>query len=268
MGSNAITTVKNRIFEDFLMPSRLGEYEQMLKCALEHEYQTYSILQFWKITEGGKKLPPGNILILRHDIDTDVSTAEQMWNIENSLHVTSTYYFRLSTLDIQLMKRIEGAGSEASYHYEELAAICKRDRLRSLEEIQRRLHDIRELFSQNIKQLRERTGLPMRSVASHGDFMNRKLGVRNVLILQDTDFRKEVDIDVEAYDGSAMNLVESQYTDIPYPTFWKPSDPQSAFKNNVRVVYILVHPRHWRTAVIENLTDDIRRLYEQIRYSI
>jgi hypothetical protein len=268
MGANAITTVKNRIYEDFLMPSRLGEYEQLLKCALEHEYHTYSILQFWKITEGGKKLPPGNVLIIRHDIDTDVTTAEQMWNIENALHVTSTYYFRLSTLDIQLMKRIEEAGSEASYHYEELAAICKRDRLRTPDEVQSRLHDIRELFSQNLKQLRERTGLPMRSVASHGDFINRKLGIRNVLILQDTNFRKEVDIDVEAYDGSAMNLVESQYTDIPYPMFWKPSDPMSAFKNNVRVVYILVHPRHWRTAIIENLTDDIRRLYEQIRYSI
>ena len=268
MGSNAITTIKNRIFADFFMPSRLGEFEQLLKCALEHEYRTYSLLQFWRMTEGEKKLPPGNTLLLRHDVDTDVATAERMWEIENSLSVKSTYFFRLSTLNIKLMKRIEDAGSEASYHYEEVATICKRDRIRSQQEVQNRLQDIRALFARNIKQLRERTGLPMRSVASHGDFINRRLGIRNVVILQDLDFRKRVDIDVEAYDESAMRLVESQYSDQAYPSFWIPSNPTLAIKSGTRVVYVLVHPRHWRTAIKENLVDDIRRLYEEMKYSI
>jgi hypothetical protein len=268
MGSNAITNIKNRIFADFLMHSRLGEFEKFLRCALEHEYRTYSLLQFWRMTEGGKKLPPGKILLLRHDVDTDVATAERMWEIENSISIKSTYFFRLSTFNIQLMKRIEDAGSEASYHYEELSTICKRDRIRSPQEVQNRLHDIRDLFARNVTQLRERTGLPMRSVASHGDFINRRLGIRNVVILQDMDFRRKVDIDVEAYDESTMKLVDSRHSDQPYPTFWIPSDPTLAIKNHVRVVYILVHPRHWRTAIKENLADDIRRLYEQMRYSI
>jgi hypothetical protein len=268
VGRNAITTIKNRIFADFLMPSRLRKFEQLLKFALENKYQTYSIIQFWRITEGGNKLPPGNILLLRHDVDTDSTTAEKMWNIENTLGVKSTYFFRLSTLDIQLMKRIEESGSEATYHYEELSTICKRDRIRSSQEIQNSLPKMRELFARNIKQLRERTGLPMRSVASHGDFINRKMGIRNVIIMQDMSFRKEVDIDVEAYDESAMKLVESRFSDKPYPIFWAPFDPMLAIKNNVKVVYILVHPRHWRTAVIENFADDVQRFYEQIKYSI
>lgn len=268
MGSNVVSTIKNRIYSDFLMSSRLEEYEQLLKFALERSYQTYTILQFWRMTEGGKKLPPGKFLLIRHDIDTDVATAQGMWEIENALRVKSTYYFRLSTLDMQLMKQIEEAGSEASYHYEELATLCKHDRIRSAQEAQNRIQDIRDMFTRNIAELRKNTGLPMKSVASHGDFMNRKLGVRNVVILQDMDFRKKVDIEVEAYDELAMKFVESRHSDLGYPTFWKPSHPMAAMKNDTRVIYILVHPRHWKAAIKEHLVDDIQRLYAQIKYSI
>jgi hypothetical protein len=82
------------------------------------------------------------------------------------------------------------------------------------------------------------------------------------------DFRKKVDIEVEAYDEPAMKFVESRHSDTGYPIFWKPSHPASAIKNNARVVYILVHPRPWKAAMKEHLVDNIRRLYEQIKYSI
>jgi hypothetical protein len=262
-------TLVRRFHANFLMPSRLGELDQFLRFAIEREYRTYSILQFWKLTEGGRKPPPGRVLLIRHDVDTSPATAEQMWNLENALSVRSSYYFRLSTLDIPLMNRIENSGSEASYHYEELATICKRDRIRRPEEAMNRLSDIQEEFARNIGWLREKSGLPMSSVASHGDFVNRKLGINNSELLKDLGFRRKLNIDVEVYDESAMKLVESRHSDdCPYPDFWKPSDPRLAIAGGAKVVYVLVHPRQWRSALWSNLLEDCNRIYSGIRYSL
>ena len=265
MTSGLARTLVQRFYADFLMPSRLHEFHQLLRLALEHEYSTYSILQFWKLTNGGQKPPLGKVLLLRHDVDTDPSTAEQMWNIENALSIRSSYYFRLSTLDIPLMKKIESSGSEASYHYEELATICKRDHIRSPEEAMDRLTDIKQEFARNIIWLRGKSALPMRSVASHGDFINRKLGIRNVELLRDRGFRKQLDIHLEVYDDSAMELVQSRHSDCAYPKFWEPSDPKLAIECGIKVVYVLVHPRHWQTALRENFLDDWNRFFSALR---
>lgn len=144
-----------RFYADVLMPSRLGEYENFLTFALEHEYQTSSILQFWKLTGGGLVRPPGKALLIRHDVDTDPATAAQMWRLENALSVRHSCDFRLSTLDIPLMKRIENSGSEASCHYEELATVCKRDRIRSRGEVMKRIPDMQQEFAGNISWLRK-----------------------------------------------------------------------------------------------------------------
>ncbi len=69
--------------------------------------------------------------MLRHDVDTDPGTAAAMWDIERELGVESSYFFRLSTLAPALMADIAAGGSEASYHYEEVATVAKRRRLRT-----------------------------------------------------------------------------------------------------------------------------------------
>mgnify|MGYP006145381963 CR=1 FL=1 len=73
---------------------------------------------------GGFALAPRElpvVLVHRHDIDTDLPTARRMFALEQKHGVRASYYFRLSTLDFGLMRDIERYGSEASYHYEEIA---------------------------------------------------------------------------------------------------------------------------------------------------
>ena len=106
--------ILHRLYADFFMPSRLREYRDFFVAALRLGYQVFSIRDFWSVlqTEGvqaGKKY-----LILRHDIDTDTATAKLMWLIECALGIRSSYYSRLSTLDVTFMREIERIGGEAS----------------------------------------------------------------------------------------------------------------------------------------------------------
>ena len=182
------------------MPSRLEAYRGLLELALSARYRVVSIESFWRLLVDDAVDPAGRYLILRHDIDTDPSTAAAMWEIERHLGIESSYYFRLSTTDLGLMRAISDSGGEASYHYEEVAAIVKERRLRRADEVLDHLPEARDRFCENLGRLRTATGLTMRVVASHGDFVNRAVGVANRAILDDPAFRQSVGVDLEVYD--------------------------------------------------------------------
>lgn len=259
----------NRLYANFLMPARLDEYERLLRAALGCEYQVHSIVSFWQQLQGGRAPLRGtNHLILRHDVDTDPATAEQMWRVERKLGVSSTYYFRLSTLSFSLMKEMDDSGFEASYHYEEVATVAKQRGLSTPGDVYRELPRMRAIFSDNLRRLREQTGLPMITAASHGDFINRKLGIANTVMLDDKAFRAEVGISLEAYDQELNTHVTSRHADRPYPLFWYPDDPLSAITRREPVILVLTHPRQWRASPAENLSQDFGRLWEGARYRI
>lgn len=272
MLSNARSHAKvlwHRIYADFLMPDRLGIYENLLRTALEHSYELHSIHSFWQRIRDGAPLPPtSRYLILRHDVDTDASTAARMWAVERKLGVKSTFYFRLSTLAPNLMRAIQASGSEASYHYEELATIARRISPRNADQICAEMSVIRQLFKANLFRLRRELDLPLLTVASHGDFMNRRLGVTNTVILADQDFRKEVGIELEAYDAALNEQITDRFADRQYPEYWSPSDPVTAIRRGSRTILILTHPRQWRAAPAENAVDDMIRLWHGARYFV
>lgn len=259
-----LSSIWRRVYADFLMPSRLGAYRELLELATRQGYTFHSVQSFHLECQSGSPSLPA--LILRHDIDSDIATAREIWKIEKSLDVRSSFYFRLSTIDVPLMQSIEATGSEASYHYEELATIAKRRRIRSAGEVESILGEAREMFAHNLLNLRAKTGLPMRTVASHGDFVNRALGVPNHVMLRDLALRKRLDIELETYDHEAMSRVEVRCADVEYPLYWLPSDPEEALRRGTKVVYVLTHPRQWRVARMENLYLLLNRIAEGLSY--
>jgi hypothetical protein len=261
-----IKRVWERIYADFLMPSRLKDYEAILQEALQRQYNICSIEQFWDNYQAGKYSNHSKYLILRHDIDTGVSTAKEMFAIERRLGVYASYYFRLSTLDIYLMNVLHDYGSEASYHYEEIATYAKTNHITDPKEIYSKLKEIQELFAKNLEKLRSVTGLPMKIVASHGDFVNRYLGIPNHEMLINIEFRNKCGIVLEVYDEKMMKLVTSRHSDAIYPDLWKPNSPLEAIQRGSKVVYLLTHPRHWRVNIKENFIDDVNRFIEGISY--
>ena len=182
---------------------------------------------FLCLTERGRIQPMDKLLILRHDIDTDIETTRAMWRVERELVIKSSYFFRLSTVDLPLMREIEACGGSVGYHFEELATAAKRKGLKTREQVMEELPYMRDLFERNLTELRDQTQLPLRFVASHGDFANRRLGVPNWVILRDAAFRDRMNIELEAYDEACMRHVQSRHSDDqPYPTYWKPAPPE------------------------------------------
>jgi len=258
-----------RIYADFFMPSRLEIYREFLGNAIRHEYEICSVDFFWqKIKNDGEIESQKKYLILRHDIDTDPTTAKAMWHIEKALGVRSSYYFRLSTVDVSLMQEIAYAGGEASYHFEEIATLAKKKCLKTREDILSYMPYIRSMFKDNLNLLRKKSGLPMKIVAAHGDFANRKLRVFNWEILRDKSFRREVDIELEVYDEIFSKHITSRHSDTSFPYFWQPRSPLQAIQTGMHIIYVLVHPRHWRANPRENFKDDIKRAWEGFRYSL
>ncbi|MFD2270334.1 hypothetical protein ACFS07_02255 [Undibacterium arcticum] len=139
------------------------------------------------------------MIVHRHDIDTDVCTAKKIFAIEK-LGIKSSYYFRISTLDFAFMREIEEYGSEASYHYEEIATFAKKHHIRDPAEIMKRMAEVRAEFVNNFTSIERRFGLKMTTVASHGDFANRRLRLSNTEILKDKELRDRCGIVCESYD--------------------------------------------------------------------
>ncbi len=250
------------------MPSKLDAYKTFLGEFMSHGYQICPVAFLWEQIKNGSLKSPNKYLVLRHDVDTDSSTARAMWEIEQSLGVKSSYYFRLSTLDIPLMKQIGLAGGEASYHFEEVATFSKQKHLKTREQVLRRMPYVRQLFRLNLNRLRKETGLPMTIVAAHGDFVNRKLQLYNWEILRPHSFRSEVGVELEVYDEAFLRQVTSRHSEVLPPGIWEPDHPLAAARSGAPVIQILVHPRQWHVNRRENLVDDVRRAWEGICYAL
>jgi hypothetical protein len=257
-----------RFYGDFLMGSRLGAYRTLLVSALEAGYRVCSLGSLWRAITDGDLDPERRLFVLRHDVDTDPRTAEAMSEIDGELGIESSYLFRLSTAAIGIMARIADAGSEVSYHYEELSTIAKRRGLHDLESALAHLPEARDHFAENIRRLRAASGLPMRVVAAHGDFINRRLGLSNSVILADPAFRKAVDVDLDAYDDDLLRQLPDRFTDVAHPSYWEPADPGAAILAGTRRISVLVHPRHWRVDRWANARDDLRRVVEGLSFEV
>ncbi len=268
MVSENLIRIWHRIYSDFFLPTRLEEYRLLLEEALNYGYKIYSVEQFWAKIKTNMQHIESKQLILRHDVDTDSSCARAMWKIDCSLGINASYYFRrpFSTLDVKLMQEITSSCGEAGYHFEEIATVIKQKGLMTKEQVYLEMAYIRNLFKNNLNLLRKRTGIPIQIVASHGDFVNRRLGVPNWLILQDYSFRKEVGIELEVYDEAFMHHVISRHADCHYPQFWRPCHPIEAIYKGEPVIYLLIHPRHWRANICVNGVDDVRRVWQDFVY--
>jgi hypothetical protein len=166
----------------------------------------------------------------------------------------------------KLMKEIHDSGFEVGYHYEELATVAKEHGLTRPEQTVAVMREIRERFKNNLQQFRERTGLPIDTVASHGDFANRKLGIENTELLQDEAIRKEAQIECEAYDSALRDHVDTLHSDVEHPGDWAPEDPRVAIDRCEHVIHVLTHPRNWHADWTRNLADEFNRAHEGLLY--
>jgi hypothetical protein len=264
---NKVRQIINRIYSDYVMPSRFHEYEKFLKYALNLGYSFSSVIGFYDIVKSRKLSKKDNIIILRHDIDSDIEGAREFHKIEMKYGIVSSYYFRLSTLDFFFMKDIIISGGEASYHFEEIADFCKVNRISDKRKVLREMDKIRQNFALNFSHIENKLSVKLRSVASHGDFVNRKLRIINNEITKDINLRKYLGIELEAYDNALMKEFDIYISDRSYPIFWFPESPFRSV-NKFNIICILTHPRQWRRNFYCNIKQDLKRSYEELLFKL
>jgi hypothetical protein len=259
----------DRIYGDYFLHSRMGEYKDLLYTLLQLGFEFHSIGTFWRLRGNpDRQMNGGKYIVLRHDIDSDVATAKQMWGIEKELGITSSYFFRLSTVDVPLMQEIDRSGSDTGYHYEELATYAKEHGVTTMSEITEHMEQIRARFRENLTDLRKRTGLALTIAASHGDFMNRKLRIINTEILKDRAFRSAMGIEMEAYDDDYRSTIEKLYSDDAYPTYWKPESPLMNSVLAYSKIQLLIHPGNWQSTIYAHTYHNIHRVFEEVKYQM
>ena len=264
--SRATRTIKGvarRISGDYLASDRMWEYREILARACTAGYRLSSVRDYYRDRKGGSVSPL--TVVLRHDIDTDPRRVVDFVRIEREFGALGTYYYRLSTLDFDAMERIEADGGESSYHYEEIASYAKRFRLHDPQVVRRSLPAIRGEFVSNYQRIKDATDLPMISVAAHGDFANRRLGIVNHELL-DTPTRARCGILVEAYDPE-IRTGDLGITDRPTSIGWT-SSPQGAIDARIPLIHLLTHPRHWGRRPWVNTKDSARRVFEDLTYRL
>ncbi|WP_426114745.1 hypothetical protein [Massilia sp. PWRC2] len=254
----------DRIYSDYAMPSKLAEHESVLCAAADAGYSQLSVRDFLQDLQ---QIDSANtcVLVHRHDIDTDLRTARKLFEIEKRHQVRSSFYFRLSTLDFSLMDEIESYGSEASYHYEELATFAKRNRIKQPAEVLNRLAEIKDEFISNFDSIERTLGKKMTTVASHGDFANRRLKLHNTIILSDAAVRAHCGITCEAYDAALMTNTDIYISDRPHPQYFYPMAPRVALGRHARI-YLLTHPRQFETNWTENTKENLSRLHQSVTW--
>lgn len=251
-----------RIYSDYGMPSRLATHEKLICAGHSAGFIQTSVRDFFDTMKSGHS-SASKFIVHRHDIDTDLRTTRKMFDIEKKQGIKSSYYFRLSTLDFDLMHEIEEYGSEASYHFEELAAFAKKYKIKDPALVRSRLPEIRELFRKNFTWIERQLGRKMRTVASHGDFANRRLQLNNAEILADEQLRKDCGIDCEAYDSALLDHVGIYIADRPPPLYYCPESPFDVINKHHRIC-LVTHPRQVETNWKENTKANLFRFYEDV----
>jgi hypothetical protein len=250
---------------DYFLKNRIKEYDEFIKTALENNYSILPHSEFYKLAKT-KQLEGKKIMLIRHDIDSDPHYCMQWLKVEKKYGIRTSYYFRLCTINIEIMQKVHDYGSDCGYHYEEIADFAKKNILKNRIEVEQQMDKIRELFTQNFSDLENKIGFKIKSIASHGDFVNKVLNLNNY-VLVNTDLLQKNKIDFECYQSEFVSNYSINVSDCVYPDLYKQRiSPIDAIQKELPIIHVLIHPRHWRANWYWNTLENIKRIVEGIRY--
>jgi hypothetical protein len=246
------------------------EYRSLLREAQNRGYAFLSLVEFHEQVKHGLLSSDRRCLVLRHDVDVrSVRCTEEFYKREIAEGAHATYYFRLSTAKVhrKLIDNLLHNGFEVGYHFEEPATLAKRRHLRSRDEVFKHQHKIHEMFRINCDNFRKLYNPDLRSVCSHGDWINRHLNFVSHELLDDK-LLSECGIDFEAYQDKFQKNFDVYISDI--------ADPPAKWRSNYSLsdaladgkirIYMLTHERYWHPAPLVNTGENLSRLCEGFRY--
>lgn len=226
----------------------LADYERLLDVALANGWQFVTVEEYLRSDDLEEPF-----VVLRHDVDRKVGSAEAMAEAEADRGVSATYYFRTSTFDSDTVRAMSEQGHEIGYHYEDLAATDGD------------VDAARERFAKNLERFRRH--VEVTTACAHGSPLSPQ--VNTEMWNEETDFGA-YDLLGEAY--VSIEFAEEELTpesklaylsdtgrdwDLRLPAFGRvrtTDDVVDALRARTRSrFYLLAHPCRWSKSRVEFL---------------
>ena len=248
---------------------RRDEYSGLLGAAQRGGYELVS-LQGFHVRATKAEIPNWRVLALRHDVDiSDVEGNEAFYEVERAIGARSTFYFRESTSGVHrdFMRRLLRDGFEVGYHYEEGATVAKRHGLTSRAAVEERRGEIVALFRRNCAEFRGRWNPGLSSVASHGDWANRRLEFANHEFVT-PGLLAECGLRFEAYADDFLGRFDVYVSDVAlFPQRWAAGyGIEEAIRDGHQRICLLTHERRWHVSRRAGLTADVTRAADGVRF--
>ena len=125
---------------DFTLPV----YRDFLITAIEQGYHLTSYEEYLSLTD---KVYDLKTIILRHDVDRLPQNSLATAQLQASLGVKGSYYFRIVPQSFQpkYIEQIRDLGHEIGYHYEDLA-LCRGDTQLAIRSFEKNLEKVRQFY--------------------------------------------------------------------------------------------------------------------------
>lgn len=260
-----LKTIANRIKSDFFLADRTKEFERIITTALASGYSILSHSEYFQLVQNNQ-FKDRKILILRQDVDSDPKYVKKWLDLQKKYKIHSSIYFRLCTYNKAIMHAVQESGSDCGYHYEEIADYAKKHRIMTKEAVISKFPEITQVFKQNLKNCESDLGFKIKYIVSHGDFVNRKLGLPNKVFVT-PDLLTECALLFEAYQSEFTDTYSINISDCGYPKFYKGElTPLEAIEQNVPIIHFLMHPKHWRSNWYWNIYENWKRLREGLAF--
>jgi len=239
-------------------------YKSFLQSFISREY---TFVTYKSYTELKNDLN-NSLTILRHDVDRFPLNSLKTAEIEHSLGIKGSYYFRIvpESYDIEIMKKIAGLGHEVGYHYEDMdlafrkqKSILKKQGGKIDED---KLVDLAyESFCNNLKEMRKLFSII--TICAHGSPLSP---YDNKLIWHKYDYKKlgisgeptfDIDWNEFAYftdtgrqwNGNNFNVRDKVNSKYEF-NFKSTRDIISNINTLPDKIMITVHPQRWNENVI------------------
>ncbi len=246
------------------MDFTISTYKKLLESLLA---KGYTFFPFKDYMGSDVKTANNLIVVLRHDVDRLPQNSLITAELENSLGINGTYYFRIvpESFDKDIIKKIEALGHEIGYHYEDVDLANKQFKIENskLKIDEDELLDLSyKSFCANLEKIRELA--EVKTVCMHGSPLSK---FDNKLIWEKYNYRD-------------VGIIGEPYLDIDWNEFsyltdtgrkWNgnkvsvrdkiSSNNANDFKttfdiiNNIdklsNKILITVHPQRWNSSVIK-----------------
>lgn len=221
------------------LPRELKSYQYFLDKAQKKGYRVIPVIEWFRNFE---QLKSENVVIMRHDVDTDTVTAMALAFIEHQLRCRSSFYYRWCTASHRSISYIKNLGHELGLHYETLSDYGYEHRITHPSAVTQEVLQIcRNLLKLEIKRFESLFG-NISSICAHGAGWNKNVGIPNYVLMQGEN---PVDYGIEtwAYSPEVKDRAQIYLSDSGDK--WTPFSFEEGINRQYQSIYVLIHPMWW-----------------------